>query len=453
MNVVLLVIDSLRADVVSPDTPGRPRTPFLDEFSKRTLHFRRAYATECWTLPSHASLFTGLLPSEHGAHFQSMAYLKPHPTVAERLSEAGYHTELITRCPIFDGTLPGITRGFQKLTRKLASPGRWNPAALVLALTKPRLRRQIRETGFFHPDQVRNAAFVQEFARSLFPADALVLGHALERMEDLRLEGRPYFLFCNLFDVHAPYCPVDDSLLAPVRSPAHLVEAFHTLDALARVGRHEYLREGFRMRERGRLALWHRYQRAVERMDAKLARFHEQAAQAGLWDDTLLVVASDHGEAFGEHDLYFHDASVYETHLHVPLWVQHPERSARQVDDVVSLRHLGELLFSAAARPETTGGTILDPGFREQHPVALAEHFHYPHVPNVQARYQRNLAAAIGAERKVIVRGEETVHFDLRRDPREASGESAPLEAHANPHDFSPRATEHLCEFRKHFAS
>jgi len=455
MNVVLLVIDSLRARSLEPDAADRPRTPFLDALSQSAVCFRRAYATECWTLPSHASLFTGLLPSEHGAHFQSMAYRHPHPTLAERLSEAGFHTEVVTRCPIFDGTIPGVTRGFQKLTRPLATPGRWSPAAWVLALTKPRLRRQIRDTGFFHPDQVRNVAFVQEFARSLFPADRLVLEHALERMVELRRERRPYFLFCNLFDVHAPYCPVDDSLLAPVRSAGDLIEALASLDALARVGRHEYLRDGFRMRERGRHTLLRRYHAAIERMDEKLSRFYAEAAGAGLWDDTLLVVASDHGEAFGEHGLYFHDASLHEENLHVPLWVKHPSHAPETVDDVVSLRDLAGLML-ASATGRGSAGTLLDASFRAQRPVALAEHFHTPHVPAMQARYRVNLAAAISAERKVIVRGGDAEHFDLRGDSGETNPEIAPLERFTASAETAPRVTaarEHLNHFQHRFAA
>ena len=64
--------------------------------------------------PTHLSLFTGLLPSEHGAHFQTMAYARTAPTIAEILGAAGYHTELVTRNFVFDGTIPGLTRGFQR---------------------------------------------------------------------------------------------------------------------------------------------------------------------------------------------------------------------------------------------------------------------------------------------------------------------------------------------------
>ena len=69
-------------------------------------------------------MFTGLLPSQHGAHFQTMAYSGPAPTVAELLAAAGYHTEIVTRNSLFDGTIPGITRGFRANTHLLAGSGR-----------------------------------------------------------------------------------------------------------------------------------------------------------------------------------------------------------------------------------------------------------------------------------------------------------------------------------------
>src|SRR5437899_12311476 len=112
MNIVLVVVDSFRASALRAAAPGAPRTPFFERLGRETLHFRRAHASECWTLPTHMSMFTGLLPSEHGAHFQTMAYRQPAPTIAELLRDAGYHTEILTRNTLFDGTVPGATRGF-----------------------------------------------------------------------------------------------------------------------------------------------------------------------------------------------------------------------------------------------------------------------------------------------------------------------------------------------------
>jgi Sulfatase len=163
-----------------------------------------------------------------------------------------------------------------------------------------------------------------------------------------------------------------------------------------------------------------RYHQAIELMDAKLAAFCEAACGTGLLDDTLLIVTSDHGEAFGEHDLYFHDASVYDTHLRVPLWIHHPGRAPAVVDDVVSTRSIFELI-RAVGLGHDCRGTLLDGDHRRAHPVALAEHFHYPHTARLLDRYKQNLSAAVVGTRKVIVRREGVEHYDLAVDPLEAA--------------------------------
>src|SRR5262249_40369797 len=160
-----------------------------------------------------------------------------------------------------------------------------------------------------------NRAFVMTFARSMLPADRLALRHVVERMTALRKAGRRWFLFCNLYDVHAPYSPAPDSIFRPATSCGALRENLTAPLVLRHLGSQAYLRPGFRMSERSRRMLLARYHRAIELMDAKLAEFWGAADAARLMDDTLLVVTSDHGEAFGEHDLYLHDASVYDVHL------------------------------------------------------------------------------------------------------------------------------------------
>ena len=101
----------------------------------------------------------------------------------------------------------------------------------------------------------------------------------------------------------------------------------------------------------------------------KLAAFYAEANAAGLFDDTLLVLTSDHGEAFGDHDLYLHDGSVWQTHLHVPLWIQHPGLGGGTIDDTVSTRDLFAVIRSVAGG-EGVSGTLLDPHARAARPVA-----------------------------------------------------------------------------------
>jgi hypothetical protein len=419
MNVVLLVVDSLRARSLVGAQAGDPCVPFLRQLDRETICFRRAYATECWTLPTHCSMFTGLLPSAHGAHFHTMGYTGEAPTIAELLAAAGYQTEVVTRNFVFDGTIPGVTRGFAARTQLLSELGALNPWALLLAIAKPRFRRHVRATGFFHPLQRDNRRFLATFARAMMPADGRSLAYVLERMTAYRRAGRRYFIFTNLYDVHAPYPPTPTSILRSFRSLPGVVENLMFPSVMSRLGAHMYLLPNFRISAAGRRMLRNRYHRAVELMDAKLREFCETARGNGLLDDTLLIVTSDHGEAFGEHGLYLHDASVYDTHLHVPLWVRHPGRAAEVVDDVVSTRDLFGLM-RAAAFGEGVAHTIVDPAYRARQPIALAEHFHYRHAGGMLPRYRQNIAAAIGASCKVIKRREGVFAYDLASDPDEA---------------------------------
>jgi len=430
MNVVLLVVDSLRACSLDGPPTLRPRTPFLRRLNTETIHFRRAYATECWTLPAHCSMFTGLLPSEHGAHFQTMAYSDRAPTLAEILAAAGCQTEVVTRNSLFDGTIPGATRGFLANTRCLApASGRIDALPLVVAFAKPRVRRLIRRSGFFGTLQRENRNFVRTLARMGIPADRLVLDHALQRMADQRRRGQRYFLFLNLYDVHAPYSPSPTSPLRSFGSLSGCAENLALPFVLPRISGHAYLRPGFRVSAWTRRMLLARYHRAIELMDEKLADFYTAARAAHLLDDTLLIVTSDHGEAFGDHGLYFHDASVYDTHLHVPLWIHHPDVAPAVVDDVVSTRDLFGVMRNAGLG-HGMAETLLDPAYRRAHPVALAEHFHYPHTAGLLAEYTQNLTAAVVGTRKIILRREGAELYDLGSDP----GETAP--AHGTLADF-----------------
>jgi hypothetical protein len=171
------------------------------------------------------SMFTGLLPSEHGAHFQTMAFDGRALTAAELFARAGFETEVATRNSLFDGTVSGTVAGFQHRTRPLAELGRRAPlVALLLALFKPRVARLMRRSGFFHALQKTNRDFVVTLARMGIPADQLVLHHALEQMARHRHRGTPYFLFMNLYDVHTPYSPSMESPFAPIRSFGDLME-------------------------------------------------------------------------------------------------------------------------------------------------------------------------------------------------------------------------------------
>lgn len=394
-------------------------------------------------------MFTGLLPSEHGAHFQNMAYGHASPTIAEVLGQAGYRTKMITRNFVFDGAIPGINRGFQEITRPIAEVD-GSAFAVFLALAKPRIARHLRETGFFRSPVARTSRFVRDFARSLLPADRLALEEVKSSLVEYRRRGDPYFIFCNLYDVHAPYAPADDSLLESTNLPGLVAESAEVGFALAALGRHKYLEEGFHLPARLQRRLLWRYHRAIELMDAKLAAFFREIEKTGVLQDTLVILTSDHGEAFGEHGLYLHDASVFQTHLHVPLWILAPGEIARYVDDVVSTRDLYDTIRRMALRG-TRRDTLLDASARRPNRV-IAEHFFYPHASNSSVEFKKNLCAVVGSDHKTVsIGGSRYVNYDLRSDPSEDKAEatdSSTLDTMASSLEPSARdAYEHLLEW------
>jgi arylsulfatase A-like enzyme len=300
-----------------------------------------------------------------------------------------------------------------------------NPLAVMLAMSKPRFRRQIRTSGFFHAAQRESREFVERFARTTIPADRELLHTVIERMRSHRAANRRFFITANLYDIHAPYPPRDAAIFRSWADPRNWEENVVMPVVLPRLGSHAYLAEGFAIRERHRRLLLGRYVDAIRLLDAKIGAFLDALAATGLRDDLLLVVTSDHGEAFGEHSLYLHDASVYDVHLHVPLWVTHPRLTPHTVHEPVTTRHLFHLL-QAMALGDSTDGTILDAGWRAENPIALAEHHYYPHAPWIAARHRQNLRAAIAGPLKAIRRdGTPIVDvFDLRNDREEGAPEA-----------------------------
>lgn len=429
MNIVLLIVDSLRKQSVP--TSGSASPSFFSAFEGESVSFQRAYATECWTLPTHLSMFTGLMPSEHGAHFQTMAYQGKAPTIAELLAARGYVTELATRNPVLDGTIPGVARGLSKIELILADYGRGlNPLSIGLALSKPRFLRQIKASGFFTPKQRASREFLAHFARATLPADDQVLAYALRRLDETKRRRENLFLVCNLYDVHAPYPPSARSIFRSWGSPANWLENARMPFVLPHLGGHAYLREGFHLSDANRKALLGRYETAIALTGERLGRFVSDAAAGGLLDDTLLIVTSDHGEAFGEHGLYLHDASVFQTHLHVPLYVRHPRLSPERIADVVSMRHVFGLMLSAGAG-ELWKDTILEAEFRARHRVARAEHFYYPHSSTMAERFRVNQQAVIVDDEKLVRRAASVARYDLSQDPSETRSEDASPEKFA----------------------
>lgn len=270
-NIVVVSLDTLRADHVGCYGYHRPTTPNLDGFASASVLFEDAISQSAWTRPAHASMFTGLYPSEHGVVAMSeRRMLGPDlPTLAASLSAAGYRTAAFTGGGNMSAHF-GLGRGFDTYR----SPG-----------------RRLRD--------------------SLVPA-----------LEWLDGGGTgPFFLFVHGFDSHRPYRsePRDRRALGldPKRAEGILAacKGDGGPDSMA-----PFVAE---------------YDAAVHRGDRALGTLFNALGERGLFESTVVVVTSDHGEEFLEHGRCFHIHTLYAEVLRVPLVVYVPGLMPRRVAGVV----------------------------------------------------------------------------------------------------------------------
>jgi len=325
-NVVCLVLDTVRADRVSAYGYDRETTPAFDAFAERATTFTDAVAQGSWSIPSHASIFTGRYPADHGATMVA-PILQDGPTFPELLSAAGYETYAVSPNE-YVRPATGFARGFDAfetlgpVTEPAATADAVAPLANWVASTAPvrqpleRLFTAARERG----------GTATEAAPP--PADGLV-----DQVETyLDRADPPFFLFANLIDPHLPRSPapeheaafVDDDL---ADAPLVTNERAHT------VGDRE-------LGPRAMRRLSQLYDADVRTLDDRLAAVLDALSAAGVRDDALVIAFADHGEHLGEFGLVGHQHSVFDSVVSVPLAIDFPEGGPDRVDEQVELRRL-----------------------------------------------------------------------------------------------------------------
>jgi len=297
-DVVVVVLDTVRADHVSAYGYARPTTPSFDALARDAALFLQAISPGTWSLPSHASLFTGRFVSAHGAHDEHRFLSPGPPTLAESLAAAGYDTRCFTANAWISDAL-GLTRGFA-----------WQDEAWRAGLAGRQFHAMYRlldKLGFGASDK-GGAGVAANF----------------ERWEASRpANDRPAFAFLNFIEAHFPYHQLPDGYLArfTTRSRAELRAASMTLFA-AQFGAQVDDPAGLAP------AATDMYDAGVLYADHLLGRVVDALRRHGSLERTIVVVLADHGEMLGEHGEFGHGNSVYEPVLRVPLLVRYPPRIA-----------------------------------------------------------------------------------------------------------------------------
>ncbi|MCC7293723.1 MAG: sulfatase [Phycisphaerales bacterium] len=285
LNLLLVSIDTLRADHVGAYGYFRATTPAIDALAKDGILFERCISPLARTTPSHASLLTGLYPIEHGlidniTHERNLLVLSDDvETYAEAARSAGYHTAaFVSAAPVKRET--GLSAGFEVWDEPDAS------------------QRPADET---------NASFLPWLAKA---------------------KDAPFFAWVHYFDPHTPYRP-----------PAPFDGMFKSDDALrAYMKERKFADKAEKQHAEGDVKgakAWNseeainRYDGEVRYVDEQFARVVAALKETGVWDRTVVVVMSDHGEGLGQHDWPNH-GGYWREQLHVPLVMRIPGVSARR---------------------------------------------------------------------------------------------------------------------------
>ncbi|HSK18822.1 MAG TPA: sulfatase-like hydrolase/transferase [Longimicrobiales bacterium] len=327
-NVLLIILDTVRAASMSVYGYHHPTTPNLEEIAAEGTVFEHAWSTSPWTLPSHSSIFTGRFAHELSADLVTPLD-ETFPTVAEHFRDRGYVTAGFAANLLYTTREVGLSRGFVHYDDYPLS-------AAVLATSS--------SLGRLLAGQVAAA----------LGSDQKLVRRSGESMTNTFLSwarqprDRPFFAFINYFDAHAPYLPPDS--LAGRFGPRRSGRALHDLS------NREHWTAAEIDAERAA------YDEVLADLDGQLGRLFDGMRELGMLDNTIVLISSDHGEQFGEHGLMDHGNSLYRPLLEVPLIIRFPARvpAGERISTPVSLRDIAVTLVDLADQhPSPFPGTPL----------------------------------------------------------------------------------------------
>ncbi len=419
-DVVHIVLDTARADRMSVYGHDRPTTPNLEAFARSATVFENATSQGTWTLPGHASMFTGLYLGEHLADNIGSKGGNPLPpsalTLAERFRSAGYATACVAANSGMFGQHFGLTQGFSTL---------WSEPGLQTCLPLPWLARTVVHTLRGHSARQR----MGPLERGEFPTAHEITEAAVRWLD--RNTDRPRYLFLNYMEAHGQLRR--EPCGAPLFGSG---QAYGEWDV---PNYKEVLadQEDPDPAELTKLSDWYDSQMAC--LDLHLAELFLDLEQRGLMEDAIVVVTSDHGQMLGEHRSFHHKSEIWEGLLHVPLIIKMPGQTAGQrCDEVVETADLAGFLPAAAGiepGPRAFGATAPCPLPGRNDTAVIDTRRSWDLARDWPERWARDYVMIREGSLKYVLdtRGERFV-IDLGADPAESprpptEAESARLDA------------------------
>jgi arylsulfatase A-like enzyme len=336
-NVLLIVLDTVRADHLSAYGYERPTTPNLEALARRAVRFEQARAAAPWTLASHATLFTGRWPHELNTSW--MCPMRGDvPTLAEYLGSLGYATAGFVANTLYCAYDSGLDRGFANYRDYRLD---WRSALRTVHLVDFLLKRILalaptlgRSVGS-GPGGGRLGMALQQFSQADRKDAGMINREFLEWLTRRHQPRRPFFAFLNYLDAHAPYTRPPGTAYRFGRAPSTRAASL-------------FLSTGWLRANKANLPWPVRalaidaYDNCIASIDDRLGELFGELRRRGVLQRAIVIVTADHGEGFGEHGLFDHGESLYRPEVRVPLLISLPSGQAagRVVDRFVSLRDI-----------------------------------------------------------------------------------------------------------------
>lgn len=361
-DILLIVLDTLRRDRLSVYGHMRETSPSFDNFARKATLFERAIAPAQWTIPAHASIFTGLYPSVHQLTQGYGRLSGMHPTLAEILRGEGYETVAFCNNPLVGVLNTGLQRGFSQFHNYAGAA--MNRPFDTAGPVRRRLRGRWRtmaepiQNHFAHSDWLFRAS-MNPLLVPLWTRFVNYKGHTERSIDDLiaywghhHAGGRqkPLFAFVNLMGAHLPYRPPQDYIdrVTPgLRRDRHAYQFMRRFNAEA---------ARWASPTDPPLLDWEQealnafYDAEILHQDEHLGRLLNFLESSGGLDNTMVIILADHGESHGDHNFLGHAFVVYQELVHVPLIIHYPERFpvAKRVMTNISTRRIFHTVLDAA---------------------------------------------------------------------------------------------------------
>lgn len=434
-NCLIIVLDTVRAR--STYVGGEETTPNLERLAAEGTSFNRAIASAPWTLPSHASMYTGLFPTEHGATHQQKWLDSSHTTLPQRVNEEGVRTGLFTANMFLTESF-NMAKGFDKVSfvrgedNKLFNDG-LDPVRFI--------NERKHDEGIKRFREIAEAVLDGPIGKNAVNALYYKLQHAYRQrkgtmeprswdeqsLADLQKfisnaasGNRRFFAVVNLIGAHGPWEFDRDRLKAIGVTPESVAPAERWKEvATNSAAQWPYAASEIAFDTTDRQILTHLYESWVYRVDELAGEVIDHLESERVRDDTLVMVTADHGECIARDEVLGHELTVDESVAHVPLAVTGPGIPTESVSDPVSLKDIYGTVLTAmgiADKQHLWDDASRGCAFIENYPVDL----------DTISKQYRNTAKSFGRRYALF----ETGGWAERREqPNESYGDAETLNA------------------------